>query len=236
MPLAIAAPTPISALVHSSTLVTAGIYLFIRFNLFFKSYRIYGRFLLIIARITIFVAGTRALFEVDVKKIIALSTMSQLGLIVIIVVIGNEVLSLYHILIHALFKALLFLRSGVFIHEFLENQDLRNFIIIIKVNYVVLRIFFVCRLRLFGFPFLSGFYSKDLILEYFYSLNYNYMYICRLILITLLTCTYSLRLIYLSLLLGKKRFKFIFLENWRNIVNLICFLVVRVLVIGRGLI
>ena len=125
LPAAIAAPTPVSALVHSSTLVTAGVYLLIRFrNLIIGSF--IGDFLLLISGLTIFIAGLGANFEFDLKKIIALSTLSQLGLIIRILAIGFYKLAFFHLLTHALFKALLFICAGVIIHNIKNSQDIRD--------------------------------------------------------------------------------------------------------------
>ena len=106
LPAAMAAPTPVSALVHSSTLVTAGVYLLIRFRRSFSDWL--NTLLLLIAGLTIFIAGLSANFEYDLKKIIALSTLSQLGLIISILSLGFARLAFFHLLTHALFKALLF--------------------------------------------------------------------------------------------------------------------------------
>ncbi|KAI4477770.1 hypothetical protein M0802_014667 [Mischocyttarus mexicanus] len=122
--LAIAAPTPVSSLVHSSTLVTAGVYLLIRYN-FYLIYNFINELLLFISRITILISGLIANFEFDLKKIIALSTLSQLGLIIRILSIGIIDLSYFHLIIHALFKSLLFLCSGILIHQIVNNQDIR---------------------------------------------------------------------------------------------------------------
>lgn len=122
MPLAIAAPTPISSLVHSSTLVTAGVYLLIRVRIVKINQDFIIELILVICLLTMFISRTCAYMEIDIKKIIAYSTMSQLRLIFISVFIGDELIGFYHILTHALFKSLLFLCSGVFIHENLNNQ------------------------------------------------------------------------------------------------------------------
>src|SRR3982751_667902 len=113
LPAAIAAPTPVSSLVHSSTLVTAGVYLLIRFHELIQV----NSFLLLFSVITIFISGVGANFEIDLKKIIALSTLSQLGVIIIILSLGIYELSYFHLITHALFKSLLFLCAGVYIHS-----------------------------------------------------------------------------------------------------------------------
>ena len=124
MPAAIAAPTPVSALVHSSTLVTAGVYLLVRFRVAFEGSDMQIT-LLLLSSLTIFMAGLGANFEYDLKKIIALSTLSQLGVIMRILSIGYANLAFFHLLSHALFKALLFICAGAVIHNIKDYQDIR---------------------------------------------------------------------------------------------------------------
>lgn len=125
LPAAIAAPTPVSALVHSSTLVTAGVFLLIRFYPFLHSIKYFNTALLIFAVSTILIAGLSATTECDIKKIIALSTLSQLGIIITSLGLNIPQLAYFHILTHALFKALLFVCAGRFINSHLHAQDLR---------------------------------------------------------------------------------------------------------------
>jgi NADH-ubiquinone oxidoreductase chain 5 len=125
LPAAIAAPTPVSALVHSSTLVTAGVFLIIRFYRFLHSLPYFNSIILFIAVCTIFIAGLSATTECDIKKIIALSTLSQLGIIITSIGLNAPNLAYFHIITHALFKALLFICAGAFINEHLHTQDLR---------------------------------------------------------------------------------------------------------------
>jgi NADH-ubiquinone oxidoreductase chain 5 len=158
-----AAPAPVSALVHSSTLITAGVYLLIRFSPALN--RFMCTFHLLFPSLTIFMAGLGANFEYDLKKIIALSTLSQLGLIVGAVSIGFVDLDFFHLLTHALFKALLFICAGVIIHTMKDSQDIRfigNLSFQMPFTSVCLG---VSSFALCGIPFLAGFYSKDLILE-----------------------------------------------------------------------
>lgn len=161
LPAAIAAPTPVSALVHSSTLVTAGVYLIIRFHHLLGA----NFFLLYVGCLTIFMSGLGANFEIDLKKIIALSTLSQLGVIIFTLSLGLIELAFFHLLSHALFKSLLFLCAGVYIHGAGDCQDIRLLGGVMKSIPVRSLFFGCCSLSLCGFPFLSGFYSKDLILE-----------------------------------------------------------------------
>ena len=123
LPAAIAAPTPVSALIHSSTLVTAGVYLLNRFSSSFGFWL--NIFLLLISGLTIFMAGLRANFEYDLRKIIALSTLRQLGLMIITISIGVSGMASFHLLTHALFKALLFMFAGGVIHSMGNSQDIR---------------------------------------------------------------------------------------------------------------
>jgi NADH-ubiquinone oxidoreductase chain 5 len=155
-----AAPTPVSSLVHSSTLVTAGIYLLVRFNYLLED--IY--FLLApISLITIILAGACAVYELDFKKVVAMSTLSQLGFIVFSISSGFWLLSFLHITFHAFFKSCLFLSTGRIIHLLLGDQDSRNFGSLGLSNFSKM-LFSMRRLSLMGFPFSLGFYSKDSIL------------------------------------------------------------------------
>jgi NADH-ubiquinone oxidoreductase chain 5 len=198
LPAAIAAPTPVSALVHSSTLVTAGVYLLIRFNRVIAGSAI-GDFLLLISGLTIFIAGLGANFEFDLKKIIALSTLSQLGLMIRILSIGFYKLAFFHLLTHALFKALLFICAGAIIHNINNFQDIRFIGGLTLHMPFTSSCFNVANLALCGIPFLAGFYSKDLILE-IVSLSYiNIFSFFLYFFSTGLTVSYSLRLVYYSI-------------------------------------
>nr|YP_009527977.1 NADH dehydrogenase subunit 5 [Dichotomius schiffleri]ARU81306.1 NADH dehydrogenase subunit 5 [Dichotomius schiffleri] len=194
LPAAMAAPTPVSSLVHSSTLVTAGVYLLIRFNLGLGTNLM--MFLLFIGSMTMFMAGLGANFEFDLKKIIALSTLSQLGLMMSILALGEYNLALFHLLTHALFKALLFMCAGCMIHNLGNCQDIRFMGGLINLMPLTCSFFIISNMSLCGLPFLSGFYSKDLILEVL-SMNYLNLYIYIIFFIsTGLTVAYTFRLIY----------------------------------------
>jgi len=156
---------------------------------------------------TIFISGLGANFENDLKKIIALSTLSQLGVIIIILAIGFQELSFFHLLSHALFKSLLFLCAGVFIHSIGDIQDIR-YLGGVSTGCPASSFYFsACSLSLCGFPFISGFYSKDLILEVYFIGSINSFIAGLIVLGTLFTVTYSVRLgIYLFLKnIGLKR-------------------------------
>nr|YP_010954739.1 NADH dehydrogenase subunit 5 [Dorcus tanakai]WMW30124.1 NADH dehydrogenase subunit 5 [Dorcus tanakai] len=194
LPAAMAAPTPVSSLVHSSTLVTAGVYLLIRFN--FCMGDSVKMILLFVASLTMFMAGLGASYEYDLKKIIALSTLSQLGLMMSILAMGGYVLAFYHLLTHALFKALLFMCAGAMIHSLGNCQDIRFMGGMIDRLPLTCMFFIICNLSLCGLPFLSGFYSKDLILEVVSMENLGlYVYFIYFV-STGLTVSYTFRLIY----------------------------------------
>lgn len=200
LPAAIAAPTPVSALVHSSTLVTAGVYLLIRFNLLFIHTNL-RKFLLLVAGLTIFIAGLGANYEFDLKKIIALSTLSQLGLIIRTLALGLAKLAFFHLLTHALFKALLFICAGVIIHNMKNSQDIRDMGRLIFFMPYTLSCLNVANLALCGLPFLAGFYSKDLILEIVLVSEMNFLAIFLFYFSTGLTVMYSFRLFYYSFII-----------------------------------
>lgn len=193
LPAAIAAPTPVSALVHSSTLVTAGVFLIIRFYNFLHSLPYFNSIILFIAVSTIFIAGLRATTECDIKKIIALSTLSQLGIIITRIGLNAPNLAYFHIVTHALFKALLFICAGAFINEHLHTQDLRwmgNLYIQIPTASACITL---ANLALCGFPFIAGFYSKDLIIEAAININHNLFIVIVAFIRLGLTSFYSIR-------------------------------------------
>uniref|UniRef100_UPI0030031B31 NADH dehydrogenase subunit 5 n=1 Tax=Parotis laceritalis TaxID=3112171 RepID=UPI0030031B31 len=193
LPAAMAAPTPVSALVHSSTLVTAGVYLLIRFNLLLVD-TMFMKILMLLSGLTMFMAGISANYEFDLKKIIALSTLSQLGLMMSILSMGMPDLAFFHLLTHAMFKALLFMCAGVIIHMMMDIQDIRymggigNFI---PLTALCMNI---SNMALCGIPFLSGFYSKDLVLEMVSLSNLNFFIFFLYYISTGLTMFYSFRL------------------------------------------
>nr|WKW76336.1 NADH dehydrogenase subunit 5 [Teinopalpus aureus]WLF86373.1 NADH dehydrogenase subunit 5 [Teinopalpus aureus]WLN31364.1 NADH dehydrogenase subunit 5 [Teinopalpus aureus] len=195
LPAAMAAPTPVSALVHSSTLVTAGIYLLIRFNSLLVD-MMFLKFLLLLSGLTMFMAGISANYEFDLKKIIALSTLSQLGLMMSILSMGLPDLAFFHLLTHAMFKALLFMCAGVIIHMMNDIQDIRymgGISLYIPLTSLCLNI---SNLSLCGIPFLAGFYSKDLILELVSMSNLNLIIFFLYYLSTGLTMYYTIRLLF----------------------------------------
>nr|YP_009116249.1 NADH dehydrogenase subunit 5 [Euastacus spinifer]AJD22593.1 NADH dehydrogenase subunit 5 [Euastacus spinifer] len=198
LPAAMAAPTPVSALVHSSTLVTAGVYLLIRFSSALEGSSVQS-FLLIISCLTMFMAGLGANFEFDLKKIIALSTLSQLGVMMSILSLGFSDLAFFHLLTHALFKALLFMCAGVIIHSSKEWQDIRSMgglVMGLPLTSVCMNL---ANLALCGMPFLAGFYSKDLILEVVFMSKVNFFSFLLYSMATGLTVCYTFRLVFYTM-------------------------------------
>lgn len=165
LPDAMEGPTPVSALIHAATLVTAGVFLIIRCSSLFERC---PNTLIIVASmgaITCFFAASVGLVQNDLKRVIAYSTCSQLGYMIFSCGLSNYSLALFHLANHAIFKALLFLSAGCVIHGLADEQDLRRYggvIDLFPISYVM---FLIGSLALTGFPFLTGFYSKDVILE-----------------------------------------------------------------------
>jgi NADH-ubiquinone oxidoreductase chain 5 len=190
LPAAMAAPTPVSSLVHSSTLVTAGVYVLVRFNYIFFSLNWVNT----ISCITMIVSGLAAAVEKDLKKVIAMSTLRQLSVIFFSLSMGLWKLAFLHVLLHALYKSLLFLGCGRMILRLLGRQDSRGFGF--SFGGFGKLCFFSSSVRLVGLPFAVGFFSKDLIilLISFNSLNFFNMII--FFIGCLLTVFYRMRLIY----------------------------------------
>nr|YP_009328076.1 NADH dehydrogenase subunit 5 [Euborellia arcanum]APD14850.1 NADH dehydrogenase subunit 5 [Euborellia arcanum] len=203
LPAAMAAPTPVSSLVHSSTLVTAGVFLLIRFNKELMTSDL-SYILLMTGTMTMFMAGLAANMENDLKKIIALSTLSQLGLMMSILAMGFPNLALFHLITHALFKALLFMCAGHMIHSMTDNQDIRLMGAISSTMPMTISCFTLANLSLCGLPFLAGFYSKDLILEMVIMNKINYIPFMLFFASTGLTMSYTTRLMKSALTLNYK--------------------------------
>lgn len=191
LPAAIAAPTPVSALVHSSTLVTAGVYLLIRFTVVLGC----SGTLLTIRMATMLLSGLGACLEQDAKRIIALSTLRQLGVMMFSLSLGLWEIAYFHLLTHALFKSLLFMCIGLYIHGASNQQDLRGIGRQISRIPLVSCYFFGSFLALGGFPFISGFYSKDLIIELFESEVVGVISFILVLFMVILTIIYSFRLV-----------------------------------------
>nr|YP_010043450.1 NADH dehydrogenase subunit 5 [Cercodemas anceps]QPD06745.1 NADH dehydrogenase subunit 5 [Cercodemas anceps] len=194
LPAAMEGPTPVSALLHSSTMVVAGIFLLIRVTEHLSS-NIFNLFCTTIGSLTAIFAATSAIYQHDIKKIIAYSTTSQLGLMMIAIGLGNPNIALFHICTHAFFKAMLFLCSGSIIHSFNNEQDLRK-LSNIKISLpITSACLFLGSIALMGIPFLSGFFSKDIILESITNTPNNIIIFILASTATFLTASYSFRII-----------------------------------------
>nr|QGX86596.1 NADH dehydrogenase subunit 5 [Lumbricus rubellus] len=193
LPAAMAAPTPVSALVHSSTLVTAGVFLLIRFYNFTSSMWWFTPLLLFVAVCTTLMAGLSAITECDMKKIIALSTLSQLGMMMAAMGLGMVHLAFFHMVTHAMFKALLFVCAGSFIHGHMHSQDLRWMGNLASQMPTTSSCLIMANMALCGFPFMSGFYSKDMILEASLYYPHNLLMVYLMLIAVGMTAFYSAR-------------------------------------------
>jgi NADH-ubiquinone oxidoreductase chain 5 len=193
-------PTPVSALIHAATLVIAGVVLMIRCSILFENSASVLIIVSIVGAMTSFFAASVGLFQNDLKRVIAYSTCSQLGYMVFIVGLSHYSVSLFHVANHAVFKALLFLSAGCIIHGLSDEQDLRkmgSLIYIFPVSYIMI---FIGSAALIGTPFLTGFYSKDCILEIAVG-KYNFVgNFCFFLGVSAAFCTsfYSFRLLFLT--------------------------------------
>ena len=192
LPQAIAAPTPVSALVHSSTLVTAGVYLLIRFFPLLEGRMVSYR-CLFLGSVTMLLAGVSACVEYDLKKVVAYSTLRQLGVMFVALGLNRPILAFFHLLTHAIFKALLFLCVGVCIHFHRHMQDIRAMGNLSQRLPVTQRMILVANLALCGTPFLAGFYSKEPILELTLANRVGWVRLFFILGATRLTTTYTVR-------------------------------------------
>jgi NADH-quinone oxidoreductase subunit L len=198
LPDAMEGPTPVSALIHAATMVTAGVFLVVRCSPIFEYSELALNVITIIGMSTAFFAATVALVQTDIKKIIAYSTCSQLGYMFFATGVGAYNVAMFHLFTHAFFKALLFLGSGSVIHAFKDEQDINNMGGVWKKLPYTYGLMIIGTLALTGFPFLSGFYSKDAIIEFAYLRgNTTGYYAAGIGIITaFLTSIYSWRLIF----------------------------------------
>ena len=196
LPDAMAGPTPVSALIHAATMVTAGIYLTVRSNFLFELAPLTQNIILYVGLATTLVAAFMALRQNDIKKVLAYSTVSQLGLMFVALGFGAYTVALFHVTTHAFFKALLFLGSGSVIHGMHEEQDIRKMGGLAKLMPITHFTFLIGTMAIAGIPFLSGFYSKDEILAQ--ALHHNPVVYVVLVLAVTLTAIYMFRLYFLT--------------------------------------
>jgi len=200
LPDAMEGPTPVSALIHAATLVTAGVFLIIRCSALFEQSPATLVIVASMGALTSFFAASVGLVQNDLKRVIAYSTCSQLGYMVFSCGLSNYSVAIFHLANHAVFKALLFLSAGCIIHGLCDEQDLRRFggvIELFPISYIMI---LIGSLALTGFPFLTGFYSKDVILEIAVAKHSNISNFAHTLGCLAAFCTsfYSFRLLYLT--------------------------------------
>ena len=209
LPDAMEGPTPVSALIHAATMVTAGVFLIARTSPLFEYAPNILKLVTVVGACTAFFAATVGLLQNDLKRVIAYSTCSQLGYMVFACGLSNYSVGVFHLVNHAFFKALLFLGAGSIIHAVADEQDMRKMGGLKKLVPFTYSMMVIGSLALIGFPFLTGFYSKDVILEVAYgkyTLEGHFSYILGS-LGAFLTAFYSTRLIYLTFLSSPNGYK-----------------------------
>lgn len=215
LPDAMEGPTPVSALIHAATMVTAGVFLLIRISPLLELAPGVLSIISIFGGLTAFFAATVGIFQNDLKRVIAYSTCSQLGYMVFACGLSNYSVSLFHLMNHAFFKALLFLSAGSVIHALLDEQDMRRMGGLVKILPFTFSVFVIGSLALMGFPYTTGYYSKDVILEIAFSNYYFEGIFCYWLGTAGACCTafYSMRLLFLTFLsetnFYRSKFKFI---------------------------
>lgn len=221
LPDAMEGPTPVSALIHAATMVTAGVFLIIRSAPLFEKTPLTLIFVTIMGALTAFFAATSGLVQNDLKKVIAYSTCSQLGYMVMVCGISNYSISLFHLMNHAFFKALLFLSAGSVIHAVNDEQDLRKMGGLLKSIPLTYVMVLIGSLSLMGFPYLTGFYSKDLILELLFDKYYIAFAYWLGSISALLTAFYSIRLIYFTFLTNPNSKKEVLINAHESSLNIL---------------
>ena len=202
LPMAMEGPTPVSALIHAATMVTAGVYLLIRSSPLLEYSSTALTLILWLGAFTTVFSSLIGLFQQDIKKVIAYSTMSQLGMMVIAIGLSSYNIALFHLVNHAFYKALLFLGAGSVIHAVSDNQDFRKYGALKSFLPLTYSVMLIASLSLVAFPFMTGFYSKDLIIESCYGLFSFYSTSVYWIasIGAMFTTLYSVKVLYLTFL------------------------------------
>nr|AZB86630.1 NADH dehydrogenase subunit 5 [Endoconidiophora resinifera]AZL93786.1 NADH dehydrogenase subunit 5 [Endoconidiophora resinifera]AZL93800.1 NADH dehydrogenase subunit 5 [Endoconidiophora resinifera]AZL93814.1 NADH dehydrogenase subunit 5 [Endoconidiophora resinifera] len=202
LPMAMEGPTPVSALIHAATMVTAGVYLLIRSSPLIEYSSTILLICLWLGAITTLFSSLIGFFQADIKKIIAYSTMSQLGMMVIAIGLSSYSIALFHLMNHAFYKGLLFLGAGAVIHAVADNQDLRKYGGLINFLPLTYTVILIASLSLVAFPYMTGFYSKDLILESaFGQFGFEGIAVYLIAVIgAIFTTLYSVKIIFLAFL------------------------------------
>jgi len=202
LPMAMEGPTPVSALIHAATMVTAGVYLLMRTSPLIEYSSTVLILCLWIGAITTVFSSLIGLFQQDIKKVIAYSTMSQLGMMVIAIGLSSYNIALFHLINHAFYKGLLFLGAGAVIHAVSDNQDFRKYGGLRPFLPLTYSVMLIASLSLVAFPFMTGFYSKDFILESAYGQFYFSSTVVYFIATigAMFTTLYSVKVLYLTFL------------------------------------
>jgi NADH-ubiquinone oxidoreductase chain 5 len=202
LPMAMEGPTPVSSLIHAATMVTAGVYLLIRCSPLIEQSELILIIIMVLGAITSFFGASVGLFQNDIKKVIAYSTLSQLGMMIVAVGLSQFNVAIMHLVLHAMYKAGLFLAAGSILHAMGDQQDFRRFgglVTLLPLTYTVI---LIASLSLAALPWLSGYYSKDLIIELAYGSysSLGYLVYILIVIAACFTMLYSIKLVYYTFL------------------------------------